>query len=447
MSDIFSNNTFATRTQLGYLAFAGNGPIMISSSSGMLEFDSLEIDGSDPEDWFSVTPYNLSRMQVRVDASAFGTGDNSECNIVVLDFMGEGETPIPGAGIVVYWTSGWYNTANGNAMIQPVVQALADASGYSIVRNPTQGDGDDWVKNYAVTNDMEQTVRVSGISFAGDDDTFRAQSLDYGLEFRPNVFSTVQPFLGTEGNDAKYGNFRDQTFKVFGGDDTVYAGGGKDEILAGPGKDMIDAGKGGDIVRGGTGNDTILGGGGPDRLFGEGGNDLINGGGDNGKDIIRGGVGRDTVRGGNGDDKLFGQLGNDRLFGQGGNDNLNGGAHNDRVDGGAGNDWLFGGSGNDLIIGSGGRDVLIGGTGDDTLRGGSGRDRMVFDDGFGSDRVSGFLSGTDKIDLRDHDAISSFADIVKSTDSDGYAVAQIGSDQITFVGHGWGDISSSDFLI
>jgi subtilisin-like proprotein convertase family protein len=103
------------------------------------------------------------------------------------------------------------------------------------------------------------------------------------------------------------------------------------------------------------------------------------------------GDGNDRIRGNNADNLLMGGRGNDRLIGSWGQD---------RLLGGAGNDGLYGGAGRDHLVGNSGHDRLQGGTGDDLLTGGTGGDRFVLNPpGRGVDRVTDFVSGTDKIVL------------------------------------------------
>lgn len=128
---------------------------------------------------------------------------------------------------------------------------------------------------------------------------------------------------------------------------------------------------GDDHLAGGSGADRIEGGAGSDRIAGRGGNDTLLGGA--GSDRIAGGAGADEVRGGTGWDLLRGCSGDDR------------------IEGGGGSDQLFGGAGDDLLVGGGGADFLQGGEGADTFRFTSALD--------GSDRIAGFQSGQDRIEL------------------------------------------------
>ncbi len=91
----------------------------------------------------------------------------------------------------------------------------------------------------------------------------------------------------------------------------------------------------------------------------------------------------------NADDVLSGTTLDDIILGRGGNDSLDGGAGNDTVFGGSGLDTLIGGLGNNSLSGEDGDDRLFGGAGDDTMLGQAGSDLLVWNDGDGSDTVSG----------------------------------------------------------
>lgn len=91
--------------------------------------------------------------------------------------------------------------------------------------------------------------------------------------------------------------------------------------------------------------------------------------------------GNDTVSGGRGADTISGGAGNDSLVGDDGADNISGGSGSDR---------LRGGNGTDLLAGSGGRDVITGGGGADVFR---------FVGTTGTDRITDFQDGLDRIDL------------------------------------------------
>ena len=159
---------------------------------------------------------------------------------------------------------------------------------------------------------------------------------------------------------------------------------------------------------------------GADTLAGRDGNDVLTGG--LGADALSGGLGHDTLVGDDGDatvssadegnDLLYGGSGDDLLYGDGGNDALYGDdgasdplAGNDLLYGGRGDDLLFGDGGDDALYGNAGNDTLDGGAGTDTLTGGAGADTFVFVAGHGTDTITDFTPGADRIDL------SAFADL------------------------------------
>ncbi|MBD2195080.1 MULTISPECIES: RHS repeat-associated core domain-containing protein [Calothrix] len=233
----------------------------------------------------------------------------------------------------------------------------------------------------------------------------------------------------------------------------LYGGAGNDTLDGGDGNDYLDPGTGVDSVIGGLGNDvlnldlstrttavtinytstasgTVTGGTTfreIEQLFLKTGsaNDVVNlsatvgsGGSWNYGSEVRLGAGNDSVIGGTGTDALYGEAGNDTLDGGVDRDRLEGGDGNDILRGGAGDDnderlvagvkygGLYGDAGNDQLFGDAGNDWLAGGAGNDTLTGGTGIDKFVFDIGtafttsaMGSDRITDFVTGTDKIVL------------------------------------------------
>lgn len=238
--------------------------------------------------------------------------------------------------------------------------------------------------------------------------------------------------IGRADNDILTGAAGQDTLDGGDGDDTVWAGTGPDLVFLGRGDDLFQDSfetgvMGQDIVYGGDGTDTIQGGGGDDRFFGMGGedrifgregNDLLMGG--NYADTLDGGDGRDTIWGGNGPDLVFMGWGDDIFHdnGQGGmsgRDTVYGGAGNDTFEGGEGNDVFFGMSGADLLRGRGGDDVLYAGEGADTVLGGAGADQLwgssgddwlsgdaggdvfVFEPWGGTDRITDFAPGEDRL--------------------------------------------------
>ena len=119
--------------------------------------------------------------------------------------------------------------------------------------------------------------------------------------------------------------------------------------------------------------------------------------------------------GGDGPDTVLGGEGKDRIEGRGGNDDLFGEEGNDTVDGGTGHDRLFGGEGSDVLDGGTGDDFLHGGEGDDTLTGGAGEDVFAFGAEQGTDKVTDFTDGEDRIDLSGLEGSAGFDDLEIAT--------------------------------
>jgi serralysin len=99
--------------------------------------------------------------------------------------------------------------------------------------------------------------------------------------------------------------------------------------------------------------------------------------------------------------------------GGGGKDIIIGNDARNTLAGNGGNDAMAGLDGSDNLLGGAGRDVLIGGASGDRLNGGGGADAFVYqslsDSGLtkdSQDRIIGFNSGSDVIDLRTLDAMT-----------------------------------------
>lgn len=150
-----------------------------------------------------------------------------------------------------------------------------------------------------------------------------------------------------------------------------------------------------EVLKGTAGSDAIRGTSGSNSVNGREGNDSIAGLG--GNDTLIGHHGDDTLSGDAGADLLQGNLGSDALDGGEGNDILDGGAASDALSGGTGADVLLGGAGDDVLDGGAGLDTLTGGAGDDTLTGGADADRFVLNSPTGTDTITDFVSGVDKV--------------------------------------------------
>ena len=176
------------------------------------------------------------------------------------------------------------------------------------------------------------------------------------------------------------------------------------------------------IMDGDANTDFFIGDAGNQRLNGLGGDDLLRGGA--GADILDGGAGVDraeylfdpanieidletgTGTGGTAEGDVLiriecisGGNGNDRLTGNNTDNRLNGFFGNDILNGGAGNDRLFGGSSDDRLDGGEGNDELNGNLGDDRLTGGTGNDLFLFRPDEGSDTITDFGNGNDRLEF------------------------------------------------
>ena len=111
---------------------------------------------------------------------------------------------------------------------------------------------------------------------------------------------------------------------------------------------------------------------------------------------------------------------------------------NDVLWGGGGNDKLVGGIGSDTIQGGAGNDTLIGSQGNDVLTGGAGADTFVFHAGGGSDNITDYQVGIDRLMINDailRQSVPGFYDIITETPTK--AVLDFGNGNvITLIGKG-----------
>jgi Ca2+-binding RTX toxin-like protein len=111
---------------------------------------------------------------------------------------------------------------------------------------------------------------------------------------------------------------------------------------------------------------------------------------------------------------------------------------------------LTGSTGADVLLGTGGKDRLDGGAGNDRYSGGTGADVFVFSGAFGSDMVTDYQDGRDKLDL---DAGLTFASLSLTTldaDTDGVLddvlISTTTGQTIKLLNTQVGDLSATDFL-
>ena len=152
-----------------------------------------------------------------------------------------------------------------------------------------------------------------------------------------------------------------------------------------------------------TANDTYSIGAGNFSINGLGGDDTITTG--SGNNTVTTLAGNDTVTTGSGADTIHAGDGNNTINAGGGANSVTTGAGNDTITTGAGNDTIDSGAGNDIISTGPGADVVVSGAGNDSIELGvdSVKDIDVFAGtaaANGSDVITGFTTGIDKLDLR-----------------------------------------------
>ncbi len=240
---------------------------------------------------------------------------------------------------------------------------------------------------------------------------------------------------------------------------SLFTGGNSADSLAGTdGSDEINGLAGNDQLAGLAGNDSLTGGAGADTLDGAAGVDtavysassaavavnLATGEGSGGEaegdrlsniENLTGSAFADSLTGNDGANQLVGLAGNDTLFGGAGNDTLGGGAGADTLDGAAGVDTavysastaavivnlatgegsggeaegdrlssienLTGSAFADNLTGDDGTNQLAGLAGNDILTGGAGDDVFRFAPGTGSDLITDFGTGSDRLIFED----------------------------------------------
>ena len=263
----------------------------------------------------------------------------------------------------------------------------------TLIEDFVSGDGIDRISGNSVANSIWGGGRDDMLNGRAGNDRL------WGEEGKDKLF-------GGAGADKLRGGDHDDLLKGQAGRDKLWGNAGADKLLGNAGNDLIRGGAQADILKGQVGRDALWGNAGTDKLFGGAGNDRLAGGGQG--DLLNGQGGNDRLIGGDGADRLFGHAGrdridgdagSDRLFGGGGNDILSGGDIGDLLRGQGGNDRLQGDDGMDRLFGDAGRDRLDGGRAPDELTGGAGADIFVFAAGYGTDTITDFAIGQDRVEL------------------------------------------------
>ena len=241
------------------------------------------------------------------------------------------------------------------------------------------GAGDDFI----VTDNLDIVDAGDGLQ-----DQVVADKTTIATGFKFTVLNTnVEIVAGDNGNDVINGTGVSYALNIAGnaGNDTLTGGDGNDTLLGGAGNDTLTGGAGFDQLVGGEGNDTLIGGSEVETIGGR----------------IFGGLGNDTITGG----------GTSLIFGEEGIDTISAGL----------NDYANGGAGNDMLVGGTGFQELEGGAGNDTLTGGADSDFFDFLDGWGSDKITDFQIGVDKLNMQNVTGLDSYLRL-QITDATGGAL-------------------------
>lgn len=222
--------------------------------------------------------------------------------------------------------------------------------------------------------------------------------------FGTSVISNVEDIEGSAFGDILTGNSGNNQIQGFGGADRINGGAGFDTAVYFDATSAVGVDLSTGVVVGGSGNDTLVS---IERVLGSRFSDVLIG--SNANESFLGGFGDDSIDGGGGIDTIeYGFVGSRVIVnlaagfatGGAGTDSI---SNVENVKGSIFNDILIGSSGANVINGDNGNDGLNGGAGADTLTGGQGADLFAFQFGestvSGSDRITDFTIGTDKIGL------------------------------------------------
>lgn len=413
--------------------------------------------------------FNIVTGSADVDLLANQSYGNGGSGLVIQ--TGDNEVRAWTAGVVV---SGGRYDDNGRAGIEVRQASDVTISGVVAARNAMEGivlqgvesadiAGNTLTDNGPALPPGAPAVRVSGyLQDFGDSDP---------LNDRWIVSSGVVIEGVAQADTEVPAGYSPYTFRITAGDDIVTGSLGRDRIAAGLGNDRVSGASGNDELLGGSGNDVLYGNDGNDRLEGGIGNDTVSGGA--GADLMIFAHGFDKMDGGTGVDTadfqamktaIYANLAaspsevstsatatatavnaTQRIADLVAFENLTATAYHDTILGNGAANRIDGVRGNDVLKGFGGADLLIGGKGNDTLTGGAGYDRYQFGAGWGTDTVTDFLDGKEKI-VFDHVAgLTSIGQLAISNTAGGARIAFDG-DTITLAGIVASQITSADIL-
>ena len=257
--------------------------------------------------------------------------------------------------------------------------------------------------------------------------------------FVMNIDDARDVINGNGGNDTvDYSAYSTGLTVVLNGSaPAIVAGSGTTAVLSDTVQNVENfiGGSGNDIITGDGNANTIAGGAGADSLVGGGGNDTIVG--DQSDTLLDGGSGTDTLQiGADFTSNSDGQIVNiqDVLLTTAGTTlNLSNQTEGFKIIGSSGADTIIGGSGDDTINGQAGNDILTGGGGADQFR---------LRTNSGTNTITDFTMGTDKIGFLDTGSTGSGSVNFANTTGTAAGTALNASDFLTHANVS--DISNSD---
>ena len=349
---------------------------------------------------------SVNKLPIAIDDSAIVNQDS----VVAIDVLSNDSDP-DGNPLTLSIAT---NPLHGKALVKNGISGTA--IGGSIVYTPDPKFSGKDALTYQISDGQGGTA-TANVNLTVNP-TINPAIVPLLLNGTPNA----DTLMGAEGNDTINGNAGDDFIDGQGGNDLLNGGiGNLDRIFGGAGDDTIIDPDGVSDVQGGAGNDSI------NITFAETWDNNTNpNDAPTSDNKIIGGIGNDSITVTMNDFRFFISIKGDELASSnsdgndvinllgtyansvvdmgGGDDTFNGGLGDDSVSGGNGNDTLIGGDGNDTLIGGDGNDQLAGNAGNDFLTGGAGQDQFLFTSktafnaaDFGTDRITDFTIGTDKI--------------------------------------------------